>query len=95
MQSENSKIQRKAQPKTNHQSTIYHQLVKALETTKNLDLRGGINFYEEIRQYETALIQRSLQLTCGSQKKAARLLGLLPTTLNEKIKRYQISYEEC
>ena len=95
MQTQNSKNYRQAKPATNHQTTIYNQLVKALETTENLDLRGGINFYEEIRQYETALIQRSLQLTCGSQKKAARLLGLRPTTLHEKIKRYQISHEEC
>ncbi len=83
--------QYKIQQSENQPNTLYHQLVKALEATNNLDLRAGINFYEEIQQYEVALIRRSLQLAAGSQKKAAALLGLLPTTLNEKIKRYQIS----
>ncbi len=66
--------------------------VEALETSKNLDISRGINIYEEVRQYETALIRRALRFTGGNQKKAATLLGLLPSTLNDKIKRYQISY---
>ena len=64
--------------------------VTELETVKSLDLSQGINMYDEVRQYETALIRRALRLTGGNQKKAARLLGLLPSTLNDKIKRYQI-----
>lgn len=64
--------------------------VSELETAKAIDLSQGINIYDEVRQYETALIRRALRLTGGNQKKAARLLGLLPSTLNDKIKRYQI-----
>lgn len=64
--------------------------VTELETAKSIDISQGINIYEEVRQYETALIRRALRLTGGNQKRAARLLGLLPSTLNDKIKRYQI-----
>lgn len=64
--------------------------VVELESTKSLDISQGINMYDEVRLYETALIRRALRLTGGNQKKAAHLLGLLPTTLNDKIKRYQI-----
>ncbi|MBS1808724.1 MAG: hypothetical protein JST84_11075 [Acidobacteria bacterium] len=64
--------------------------VTELETVKSIDISQGINIYDEVRQYETALIRRALRLTGGNQKKAARLLGLLPSTLNDKIKRYQI-----
>ena len=64
--------------------------VEELETIKSLDISKGINIYDEVRQYETALIRRALRLTGGNQKRAARLLGLLPSTLNDKIKRYQI-----
>ncbi len=64
--------------------------VEALGTVKSLDISQGINIYDEVRTYETVLIRRALRLTGGNQKKAARLLGLLPSTLNDKIKRYQI-----
>lgn len=64
--------------------------VAELETVRSLDISRGINIYDEVRLYETALIRRALRLTAGNQKKAARLLGLLPSTLNDKIKRYQI-----
>ena len=64
--------------------------VEELETVRSLDISRGINIYDEVRLYETALIRRALRLTGNNQKKAARLLGLLPSTLNDKIKRYQI-----
>lgn len=94
MQLNPSKIFRQENPAAEQSDKLYDKIVKALEATKKLDLRTGINFYEEIRQYEAALIIRSLQLTAGSQKKAAQLLGLLPTTLNEKMKRYRIASDE-
>ena len=64
--------------------------VEALGTVKSLDISQGINIHEEVRTYETVLIRRALKLTGGNQKKAARLLSLLPSTLNDKIKRYHI-----
>jgi DNA-binding NtrC family response regulator len=37
--------------------------------------------------YERQLIQSALQAANGNQRRAAALLGLLPTTLHEKMKR--------
>jgi DNA-binding NtrC family response regulator len=37
--------------------------------------------------YERSLIQAALEATAGNQRRAAVSLGLLPTTLHEKMKR--------
>lgn len=37
--------------------------------------------------YERQLIETALAATAGNQRRAARTLGLLPTTLHEKMKR--------
>ncbi|HEY7816921.1 MAG TPA: sigma-54 dependent transcriptional regulator [Vicinamibacteria bacterium] len=50
----------------------------------------GISFREVITGFEKRLIESSLKTSGGVQKKAAQLLGLKPTTLNEMIKRYEI-----
>ncbi len=54
------------------------------------DLSRGVNFYDEVRRFETDLIRRALDQTGGHQSRAARLLGLNATTLNSKIKTYSI-----
>ena len=54
------------------------------------DLKSGINFYEEVRQFERALILEALRLSNGRQTRASALLGLNPTTLNCMIKRLGI-----
>jgi DNA-binding NtrC family response regulator len=51
----------------------------------------GINLREVIAGFERRIIESTLDTTGGVQKDAARLLGLKPTTLNEMIKRYNIS----
>ena len=38
--------------------------------------------------YERQLIERALLACGGHQRRAARALGLRPTTLNEKMKRF-------
>jgi DNA-binding NtrC family response regulator len=40
-----------------------------------------------VAEYERDLIRRALEATGGNQRQAARRLGVLPTTLNEKMKR--------
>ena len=57
---------------------------------KPLDILGGINFYDEVQRFETHLIMMALAETGGNQAKAARLLGIKATTLNSKIKLFQI-----
>ncbi len=55
-----------------------------------IDISRGINFYDEVRKYEVDLIRRALDQTGGHQSRAARLLGLNATTLNSKIKSYNL-----
>ncbi len=59
-------------------------------TSAEIDLSRGTNFYEEVKRFETDLIRRALNQTAGHQSRAARLLGLNATTLNSKIKTYNI-----
>jgi two-component system response regulator HydG len=40
-----------------------------------------------LEAYERRLIQEALSAAGGSQRRAARALGVLPTTLHEKMKR--------
>jgi DNA-binding NtrC family response regulator len=56
-----------------------------------LDIGRGVNFYDEVRRFEIDLIRRALEQTSGHQSRAARLLGMNATTLNSKIKTYNIS----
>ena len=56
-----------------------------------IDIGRGINFYDEVRRFEIDLIRRALDQTGGHQSRAARLLGMNPTTLNSKIKTYNIN----
>ena len=46
----------------------------------------GIDLRDEVAKYERRLITAALRITNGKQKDAARLLRLLPSTLNVKIK---------
>ena len=58
---------------------------------RTLDLAGGIDFYQEVTEFETGLIKLALEQTGGNQAKAADLLNIKPTTLNSKIKLYKIA----
>ncbi|MDO8794977.1 MAG: sigma-54 dependent transcriptional regulator [Vicinamibacterales bacterium] len=50
----------------------------------------GISFKDVITDVEKRLIESTLEATGGVQKRAAELLRIKPTTLNEMIKRYEI-----
>ena len=63
--------------------------VESLAISKPVDIKRGARFSDEVRQFEVSLIRTALGRT-GSQTRAAKLLGLKPTTLNAKIKRYRI-----
>lgn len=47
---------------------------------------------ELVQRYEADLIRRALIQAQGRQRKAARLLGVKVSTLNAKIKRYEINW---
>jgi transcriptional regulator with GAF, ATPase, and Fis domain len=59
---------------------------------QSVDLEKGIDFYDEVQRFETALIKLALNQAAGNQAHAARLLGLRATTLNSKIKQYCVKY---
>jgi DNA-binding NtrC family response regulator len=50
----------------------------------------GIAFKDVITDFERRLIESALETAGGVQKRAAELLHIKPTTLNEMIKRYDI-----
>jgi DNA-binding NtrC family response regulator len=49
---------------------------------------------EFIEDLEKCIILSTLSKVGGNQKKAARVLGIKYTTLNEKIKRYNIQFQK-
>ena len=67
-----------------------HALAEVSATFENLSLKSQVDFFEEVRRFEMKLISRALELSGGNQARAARLLGLGTTTLNYKIKAYQM-----
>src|SRR6266853_2000850 len=53
----------------------------------------GVDFYAEVMRFETHMITQALRVAAGSQREAAKLLHLRPTTLNQKIKAYKIDWK--
>ncbi|HEY0006541.1 MAG TPA: helix-turn-helix domain-containing protein [Pyrinomonadaceae bacterium] len=64
--------------------------VQSLNQVQSLEIQQGIDFYDEVSRFEIDIIKRALLHTGGNQVRAARLLNLKVTTLNSKIKHYQI-----
>ena len=72
--------------------------IKKLESSESFklaDIKQGLDFYREVRRFEIALIQQALRRSGGSQTLAASLLGINKTTLNTKIKAYNIDWRKC
>jgi DNA-binding NtrC family response regulator len=65
-------------------------LAESAVAVDNLNVRSGVIFFDEVRRFEMRLISRALELTGGNQARAARMLGLGTTTLNYKIKSYEM-----
>jgi DNA-binding NtrC family response regulator len=53
-------------------------------------LPDGVRLQDAVTHYERRLIEQALRNSGGIQTRAARILGLKPTTLHEKIKRLGI-----
>lgn len=66
------------------------QEIRELSKLEYTDIQSGIDLHDEVRRFEIRLIKLALQETDGRQVRAADLLGIKMTTLNEKIKRYGI-----
>lgn len=48
------------------------------------------NFQDEVRRLEIGMIHCAMSLTGGNKARAARLLGLRPTTFHAKLKQYRL-----
>ena len=68
--------------------------VESIGEAQTPDIENGIDFYDEVSRFEIDLIRRALIQTGGHQRRAARLLNLKVTTLNSKIKHYNLSMVE-
>jgi len=53
--------------------------------------KKGSNLYDVITSFEKKLIRDALRATNWSQTRAAQILGVKVTTLNAKMKRYEIN----
>jgi transcriptional regulator with GAF, ATPase, and Fis domain len=62
-----------------------------ISEVNTLNIVDGLDFYDEVSRFEIDLIKRALFQTGGHQIKAAKLLNLKVTTLNSKIKHYNIN----
>lgn len=65
--------------------------VQSIGEVHTVDLESGLDFYSEVSRFEIDLIKRALLQTAGHQGRAAKLLNLKVTTLNSKIKHYNLS----
>ncbi len=65
--------------------------MQSIKEVNALSVENGVDFYDEVRRFEIDLITRALLQTGGHQGRAAKLLRLKVTTLNSKIKHYNIS----
>jgi transcriptional regulator with GAF, ATPase, and Fis domain len=102
---ETEELERTAQPDENNEpsasrsnlTTLKELVLRLLSEVQcigevnALTLKGGVDFYDEVSRFEIDLIRRALLQTGGHQVHAAKLLNLKVTTLNSKIKHYNIS----
>lgn len=77
-------------PEVRSPELVLERMTEAEGASGDIDIARGVNFYDEVKRFEIDLIRRALEQTGGHQSRAARLLGLNATTLNSKIKGYQI-----
>jgi DNA-binding NtrC family response regulator len=66
--------------------------LEAVDSFRPPDVRHGISFYDEVQRFEIDLIRTALKASAGNQRRAATLLRLNATTLNSKIKYYNIDW---
>jgi transcriptional regulator with GAF, ATPase, and Fis domain len=64
--------------------------IASAERVSETQRSDTIDLQAEVRRFEVELIRSALIQTGGRQRQAARLLGTKITTLNTKIKRYNI-----
>lgn len=81
-------------PEVRDPSLALENVRRSEGSSADIDIARGVNFYDEVKRFEIDLIRRALDQTAGHQSRAAQLLGLNATTLNSKIKSYNIAPRE-
>jgi transcriptional regulator with GAF, ATPase, and Fis domain len=86
------KIREMASALLEEAASLEHEsgMAEATAAVEMLNEGSTIDFFQEVQHFEMRLIRRALELAGGNQARAARLLGLGNTTLNYKIKSYQL-----
>jgi len=56
--------------------------------------RKKLSLKDFLARVELLLIIHSLNRANGNQREAAKILGIKPTTLNEKLRRYNIGFRK-
>jgi DNA-binding NtrC family response regulator len=71
---------------------LAHSLLSEVQSLTELTpkISQPVDLKDAVQQFERELISAALERTRGNQSQAARLLGVKHTTLNAKVKRYQI-----
>ena len=62
--------------------------VSSLQEDEEVEGNTDLGLAEEVQRFEEQLIRSALLRSGGQQRRAAVLLGVKPTTLNAKMKRY-------
>jgi len=62
--------------------------VASLEKDRDIASHPNVDLSGEVQRFEEDLIRCALTRTGGRQRRAAALLGIKPTTLHAKMKRY-------
>jgi DNA-binding NtrC family response regulator len=72
---------------------IANIVLSEVKTFHSEDSSGteNINYYEEIQRFEIELILYALYRAKGNQRRAARILNIKPTTLNAKVKKFNLT----
>jgi DNA-binding protein Fis len=70
---------------------LHEEFVDLLSRPQTLNVATGIDLYAEVQRFEIGLIRVALGRCGGNQRQAAKLLGLRPTTLHEKVKLYNLN----
>jgi transcriptional regulator with GAF, ATPase, and Fis domain len=90
----NWKEVQKLEARINSLKVLALTLLREVESLEEQGASGPLNLQTEVHRFEAEMIRSALIRTGGRQRRAARLLGMKTTTLNSKIRRYQIEIKE-
>ena len=81
--------------KISYLKVLTRALLRQIEQLENStdDGQEPLDLKSQVQKFEAELIRSTLLVTGGRQRRAARLLGTKVTTMNTKIRRYQIHLE--